>query len=188
MRLLSLVLALSCIIATAAAAWQPQEFVIGGWAGPPPSHNTLETWQRVTDCNFTFCGVRGGYSVEQNRTMLDLCQQAGTRALLVDSRIHWSMVRDDDWRDTVSAIVARISRDEGHSFAAPVTIDRTDTEDIQIAYPTMVSLEPDRTGVLVLYHYQPGYIERLTDNDAEIRQARLTVTSADTGDKSADGA
>lgn len=106
MRLLSLVLALSCIIATAAAAWQPQEFVIGGWAGPPPSHNTLETWQRVADCNFTFCGVRGGYSVEQNRTMLDLCQQAGTRALLVDSRIHWGMVRDDDWRDTVSAIVA----------------------------------------------------------------------------------
>lgn len=72
-------------------------------------------------------------------------------------------------------LVSRTSDDEGRSFSEPVTIDRAETEDIQIAYPTMIALDDNAPEVLVLYHHQPGYVEALTDNDAEIRQARLTV-------------
>ncbi|MGD9495583.1 MAG: hypothetical protein AB7Y46_04635 [Armatimonadota bacterium] len=51
-------LLLRVLAATAAAAqpWQPAEFPIGFWLGPPVEANSLQTWQTVADCNFTFAG------------------------------------------------------------------------------------------------------------------------------------
>ncbi len=86
--------------------WQPQEYPISYWVGPPVTHNTLEAWQRVRDCNFTVAGPYWGYSVEENKKMLDFCQQVGVRVLIMDSRINWQMVSDDNWRDTISKVIA----------------------------------------------------------------------------------
>jgi len=95
-------------LATAAAAqpWQPDEFPIGYWYGPPPEFNTPETWQAVAECNFTFTGPRGGYTVAENLQMLDLCAQAGVQAMVVDGRIGWTMTAATNWRQTVADIIA----------------------------------------------------------------------------------
>jgi hypothetical protein len=92
--------------AVAAAPWEPEEYPISYWYGPPVEANTLETWQTVKECNFTFCGPAGGYSVEENRTMLDLCREVGIPAMIVDGRITWQMTAGDQWRDAVREIVA----------------------------------------------------------------------------------
>lgn len=39
--------------AEARQPWQPNEFPIGYWLGPPVAFNKLETWQTVKDGNFT---------------------------------------------------------------------------------------------------------------------------------------
>ncbi len=100
----------SILVLTAAIAyaepWQPERFPIGYWHGPPAEANSPKTWQTVADCNFTFAGPRGGYSVEENLRMLDLCEQAGIEAMVVDGRIDWTMTAADDWRETIGEIVA----------------------------------------------------------------------------------
>jgi hypothetical protein len=92
-------------LAWSAAAWQPQEFPISYWFGPPAAHNTLATWQRVRECNFTVCGPAGGYSVEENRKMLDFCAQLGLKAMVLDGRISWRLVYEDNWQQRVAQIV-----------------------------------------------------------------------------------
>ncbi|MBM3498972.1 MAG: hypothetical protein FJX74_09915 [Armatimonadetes bacterium] len=104
---------MSCLIAmvllagaVAAAPWEPEEYPISYWYGPPVEANTRETWQTVRDCNFTVCGPAGGYSVEENRKMLDLCREVGLRALVVDGRIAWQMTAGDRWRETIGKVIA----------------------------------------------------------------------------------
>ncbi len=106
MYLLAACLGLVSAAALAAEPWQPEEFPISYWSGPPASFNTLETWQTVKDCNFTVCGTDGGYSVEANKQRLDLCEQLGLKALVVDGRIGWQMTAEDNWRETITEIVA----------------------------------------------------------------------------------
>lgn len=95
----------AALLAMAQQPWQPAEFPISYWHGPPASSNTLETWQTVKDCNFTFCGPRGGYSVDDNRRMLDLCQQLGIKAMVVDSRISPQMTVRKGWQEQVTGVV-----------------------------------------------------------------------------------
>ncbi len=96
------------VAATAAHAqeWRPARFPIGFWAGPPPDHNTLETWQTAAEANFTFVGPRGGFKVEDNLKMLDLCAQAGIEVMVTDGRIGWTMIGIEGWEETVGEIVA----------------------------------------------------------------------------------
>lgn len=91
--------------ATCAQQWRPSRFPIGFWAGPPPDHNTLETWQTAADANFTFVGPRGGFSAEDNLKMLDLCAQAGIEVMVTDGRIGWTMVGVEGWEETVGQVV-----------------------------------------------------------------------------------
>ena len=72
-------------------------------------------------------------------------------------------------------IVVRTSEDEGATWSEPVTVERSATDDIQIAYPTMALVDPGLLMLFMLYHYQPGYIDSGTDNRAEIRQATIRV-------------
>jgi len=98
--------ALLVACAAVAAPWQPDEYPISYWYGPPLEANTQETWQTAKDCNFTVCGPAGGYSVDDNRKMLDLCQAVGMKAMALDGRINWQMTADDNWREMVGRIVA----------------------------------------------------------------------------------
>jgi hypothetical protein len=60
----------------------------------------------VKEAYFTVCGPSGGYSTEENRKMLDFCQQVGLQALVVDPRIAMDMTIGEGWRETVGKIVA----------------------------------------------------------------------------------
>jgi hypothetical protein len=98
-----------CAYAQTAQPWD--EFPISYWMGPQVGFNTLESWQAVKDCNFTFAGPacwrpKPGETVLENKRMLDLCQQVGLKAMVVDDRINWAMTQDDDWRGKLARVVA----------------------------------------------------------------------------------
>jgi hypothetical protein len=95
-----------CAVASAQQPWEADEFPIGCWRGPNPAHNTLEHYQTVKDCSFNIVGPTGGYDVEGNQEVLDLCEQVGLRAILVDGRISPHMTQRDDWQELVGEIVA----------------------------------------------------------------------------------
>ena len=86
-------------------AWEPSEFPISYWWGPPAEANRLETWQTVREANFTVCGPRAGYSVEENRRLLDFCQQIGVKAIVTDSRLSWQVTAGDYWREGLAGVV-----------------------------------------------------------------------------------
>jgi len=100
------VLVLIGLAVAPASAWEADEYPIGFWYGPPPEANTLDTWRIAKEANFTFCGPRGGYSVEDNPKMLGFCQQVGLKAMVTDGRISWEMTAGDDWQKTVAEVVA----------------------------------------------------------------------------------
>lgn len=99
------VLPFACALA-ADAPWRAEEFPIGFWHGPPAEFNTLESWEKIRDCNFNFCGPARPFSVEENHKMLDFCRRVGLRAMVVDGRISWQMVGDDRWKETVRRVVS----------------------------------------------------------------------------------
>ncbi len=107
--MLLLSLCLLCLLLSAAAPaqqpWMPDEFPIGYWYGPSRQFNTLETWRTVKDGNFTFGGM-SGYTTEQNRQMLQLCEQVGLKAIVIDSRINWQMVDGEGWEELIAQVVA----------------------------------------------------------------------------------
>jgi hypothetical protein len=87
-----------------AQSWQPAEFPIGYWCGPPAKYNTLASWQTIRDCNFTWA-MSAGYDVAGNRQMLDYCRQVGLKAMVLDGRLNWQIVLGDNWRDTIRQMV-----------------------------------------------------------------------------------
>ncbi|NPV45649.1 MAG: hypothetical protein HPY69_01720 [Armatimonadetes bacterium] len=112
MRVVTLIVVSALLLSTMALAqtrWQPKEFPIGYWYGPPPEANTLETWQTVADAGFTFGGMTG-YGREGNLRMLDYCQQVGIQAMVIDGRTQLGTLASDNWREVLRQVVA----DYGH--------------------------------------------------------------------------
>ena len=104
--LLLVLLIVLCSAAVAQMPWHPEEYPISYWVGPPKEFNTLASWQTIKDCNFTVCGQYGGYSVADNRKMLDLCQQVGLKAMIVDGRTSWEAAYSDDHAKVLASLVA----------------------------------------------------------------------------------
>lgn len=97
-------LLIACSLACA-APWQAPEFPVGYWCGPPVARNDAAAWQRVADANFTVGGMSFGYDVAQNRQMLDLCQRAGLKALVLDARVHSRMVMSPRYEEILRQVV-----------------------------------------------------------------------------------
>src|SRR5687767_1787322 len=75
-------------VCTSAVRADDPEFVISYWCGPPANFLTPERFQEVKEANFTLAFPPcGGLTVEQNRKMLDYCQQAGLKAMVMDGRM-----------------------------------------------------------------------------------------------------
>ncbi len=109
--LIALVIAGSPIRAQPQVEWTPTEYPIAYWAGPPVTHNTLEHWRTVKEAGFTLASPGEGYRLNDNRKMLDLCQELNLKAMVIDPRIAWNLPERPGWEDTVAQIV----RDyEGH--------------------------------------------------------------------------
>jgi hypothetical protein len=86
--------------ANPAAQWQPKEFPIGFWLGPPQAANTVESYRRVKDCGFTLAFVGfGNCTTEDYRKTLDICQDIGLKAMVYMHEEIWrEYARKTDWR------------------------------------------------------------------------------------------
>ena len=71
------------------SAYDPDDFVISYWCGPPARFVTPERIKEIKDANFTVAMGAGGqsYTLEQNRRFLDYCQQNGLKAIVYDHRM-----------------------------------------------------------------------------------------------------
>jgi hypothetical protein len=82
------------------------DFVISYWFGPPPKFTTLDRYQEIKDANFTLAfPAGGGMTVEQNRKMLDHCQSVGMKAVIMDSRMVYSIDNDPKKKAALDAII-----------------------------------------------------------------------------------
>jgi hypothetical protein len=108
---LSVLVLLLLLVAACSAQkpWQPDEFPIGYWYGPPIEHNTAEAWRTVADCKFTFNGM-SDYDRADSLKMLDYCQQAGIKAMVWDPRTRVSTLDQDDWQAVLAQVVADYGR------------------------------------------------------------------------------
>lgn len=104
--LLIVLMLLLCSLVLAQGAWQPEEFPLSYWVGPPREFNTLQAWQTIKDCNFTVAGQHGGYSREDTLKMLDFCAQIGMKAMVVDGRTSWQSAFDENFTDLIAGVVA----------------------------------------------------------------------------------
>jgi hypothetical protein len=75
------------------SAYDPDDFVISYWCNPPVRFNTLERYKEIKEANFTVAMRAGGagYTVEQNRQMLDYCRQVGLKAIIADGRMPFAI-------------------------------------------------------------------------------------------------
>src|SRR5205085_2805994 len=74
------------------SSWQPQNFPISYWCGPPGEFVTLERFQEIKDANFTYVFPScGSVSPELNHKILDLCQQVGLKAFIQDPQMPLAM-------------------------------------------------------------------------------------------------
>jgi hypothetical protein len=110
-RALTIVLMLVQVQSTSAdpqtaSAYDPQEFTISYWCGPPATHLTLERFQEVKAANFTLAlPPCGGLTVDENRKMLDLCGQVGIQAMISDSRMVHAIGDLEEHRKRLDAII-----------------------------------------------------------------------------------
>jgi hypothetical protein len=93
------------LFAAAARAEQP-EFVISYWCGPPAKFLSLQRFQEVKEANFTVAFPPcGGFSVEQNKQMLDYCQQVGLKAIIADGRMVHAISGKEENKAKLDAII-----------------------------------------------------------------------------------
>lgn len=107
-------LAVLCCIPTAAKsppdvanvnrqAWQPSEYPISFWCGPPEPFMNAGRYEEMKQAGFTFttppCTWGGPHgaaaTVERNRRMLDLAAASGLTAFIADNRMPHSMQEKD---------------------------------------------------------------------------------------------
>lgn len=88
------------------SAYNPNEFTLSYWCGPPAKFLTLERFKEVKEANFTLAFPPcGGLTVEQNLKMLDFCQRLGMKAVVGDSRMVRSLGGSEKKKQALDAIV-----------------------------------------------------------------------------------
>jgi hypothetical protein len=88
------------------SVYDRDDFVISYWCGPPAKFTTLERYQEVKDAHFTVAmNPCGGMTVADNRKMLDYCQTVGMKAIVMDSRMIFSIGNSAENKAKLDAIV-----------------------------------------------------------------------------------
>jgi hypothetical protein len=81
-------LALPAHAADEKSVYNPEEFTISYWSGPPADFNTAERYREIAEANFTLAlPADGGMTVADNKKMLDFAKAAGLRAIIYDGRM-----------------------------------------------------------------------------------------------------
>lgn len=83
-----------------------KQFLIGYWCGPPSDTDPAEKYREVAEANFNTCFPPcSGVTVEQNRAILEACEQFGMKFILSDSRILSKKAEDADFNGTLDSAV-----------------------------------------------------------------------------------
>jgi hypothetical protein len=91
----------------AARPVDPGEFVLSYWSGPPAAFTTLQRYREVKEANFTVAfPADGGLSIEQNKKLLDFCQQVGLKAVISDGRMCQAIGGSEPRKNGLDAIIA----------------------------------------------------------------------------------
>jgi hypothetical protein len=89
------------------SAYNPEEFTISYWAGPPPQFSTPDRYKEIKEANFSLAFFPSwGMTVADNRNMLDFCQQVGLKAVIHDGRIPLAINGSADAKKTINQIIA----------------------------------------------------------------------------------
>jgi hypothetical protein len=89
------------------SVYNPQEFTISYWAGPPPHFSTPQRYKEIKEANFTLAFPPSwGVTVADNRNTLDFCQAAGLKAVIHDSRMVLSVGGSAEAKKNLDAIIA----------------------------------------------------------------------------------
>jgi len=76
-------------------------FPISFWVAPPAE---LARYQEVAECGFTIVPI-SAETPDAGRYALDLAQQVGVKAVVIDPRIHRGLPSKPGWEQTVQAVV-----------------------------------------------------------------------------------
>lgn len=91
---------------TSHQGWQPQEFPVSFWCGPPEAFITLERFREIKAAGFTHvmppCGAT---TVEINRHILGLCAVVGLKAFIADARMPLRITGEPNAKERLAAIV-----------------------------------------------------------------------------------
>ena len=89
------------------AVWNPDEFVLSFWCGPPEPFTTLERYREIKFAGFTHvmppCAAT---TPALNRKILDLCVRVGLKAFVGDPRMPLRIEQEPDAKARLDAIVA----------------------------------------------------------------------------------
>ena len=109
-RLIPIVVCLYALVAHAAdvqSAYNPDEFTVSYWSGPPADFNTGERYKEIAEANFNVAlPADGGLTVADNKKMLDFCKANGLKAIIYDNRIPVAIGNNGEAKKAIDAIVA----------------------------------------------------------------------------------
>ena len=89
--------------------YDPEQFTISYWAGPPPHFASLERYREIREANFTLAFPPSwGVTDEDNRKMLDYCQQVGIKAVIHAGLPH-AIGGSADAKAKIDAVVAKFA-------------------------------------------------------------------------------
>lgn len=90
-----------------AAEWEPKQFPISFWCGPPDSFITVERYKEVSQAGFNYLmpPCEGRATVERNYKILDTARETGLKAFISDERMPLSITGVADAKSRLDAIV-----------------------------------------------------------------------------------
>lgn len=116
-------------------------FIISYWCGPPKAETTLERYKEIVDCGFNVASPAidalwtpfSKESEEHNRKYLDLCQQAGLKALVWDDSIpkgvNWKAPATGEIPQMEKALDGMIARYSSHPALLGYVVSDEPTKD-----------------------------------------------------------
>lgn len=84
-----------------------KRFVLSFWCAPPPEETTLARYREIAECGFNVVlPTCGGWSIDLNRQILDLCQKTGLKAIIGDGRVLAKQPDEPDFARNLDAVIA----------------------------------------------------------------------------------
>jgi hypothetical protein len=145
-------------------AWQPAEYPISFWCGPPEGFLTPKRFAEIREAGFTFvtppCTAGGPHgeaaTIARNRSMLDLAQKAGLKVFIADNRMPHRM----EGRNAKARIEAIVADYRDHPALAGYSVkdepQAGEFADLGEVVSALREADPAHPAYINLLPYRPG--------------------------------